>query len=424
MKRILSLILAGVLSISLLASCSSTPTESTDGAEQPAAETQGDDAPSGDTVNLDLWHYWNDAGQQQVLADLSSSFTAQNPNITVGLTNIPYGEYTQKILTAAVSGDAPDLLMYGNNETSVLAEAGVLSVMSEIVLEGGYEDRLLPEILNTHYYNGEYYGMPIYGNCLALFYNKEYVPEPPTTWDELMTMAAEITTPDMHAIAVSAIENEEGTFQFLPFLWSAGADLDTLDSENGIAALNLYKELVDNGYMSQEVVNWEQQDVMLQFANGSAAMMVNGPWNVPNVESNAPDMDWGITVLPALEEGGSASILGGESFGISTNADVENAQIFFDFVYAPENYLQLVKDLGQLPPELSLLEDEYYANDPIYGPFSQNLIVAKARAYGPDYNEMSKAIQVAITSTLTGLQTPEEAMTEAASVVNGLLPQE
>ena len=68
--------------------------------------------------------------------------------------------------------------------------------------------------------------------------------------------------------------------------------------------------------------------------------------------------------------------------------------------------------------------DSYYQDDPLKKAFADNLMVAKPRAYGPDYNEMSKAIQTAITASLSGMKSPEEAMKEAADVAGPLLEKQ
>lgn len=377
---------------------------------------------SGAKTELELWHYW-DGPNQKLMEEYAAKFNEQSEDIEVTVAYVPIGEFNQKVLTAASAGKGPDILIYGVDANATLAASGVLGDMTDIVKEGGFEERILPEVLRAHDVDGKYYGLPIYSNCLGLFYNKDMIETPPKTWDELMTVAEEVTTDETYAISFCAFETEEGVFQFLPWLWSAGADLDSLDSENGIAAMTLYKDLVDKGYASKEVVGWSQQDAMLQFASGRAAMMVNGPWQVPAIAEQNADLNYGVSVLPALNEGESASILGGESFGISTNADMDAAKEFFDWIYSEEVYDGFLKGMGQLPAEEALLMDDYYQNDPVQKAFADNLLVAKPRAYGVNYNEMSKAIQTAISATLSGMQTPEEAMKEAAAVVTPLLEQ-
>lgn len=419
MKKWLCALIAVCLAAGMISGCSdnSSSENSSTASENSANESQV----STEKKEVELWHYW-DGANQQLIQEYADQFNSQSDSVSVTVTYIPYAEYTQKVLTAATGGNVPEILVYGNNDTATLAESGVLGTMTDTVKDGGFEERILPEVLKSHEYNGEYYGLPIYANCLGLFYNKDMVETPPTTWDELMQMAPELTTSDTYALAFCAAESEEGVYQFLPWLWSAGADLDTIDSPEGIEALTLYKNLVDNGYVSKEVVGWSQQDVMIQFTSGRAAMMVNGPWQVPTIASEAPELNYGVTVLPALEEGGSASILGGESFGVAEGADMESATAFFDWIFSDEIYVDFLRDLGQMPAEEELLMDSYYQDDPVQKAFVDNLLVAKPRAYGASYNEMSKAIQTAITGTLSGVKTPEEAMQEAASIIDPLLP--
>src|SRR2546430_17708794 len=48
-------------------------------------------------------------------------------------------------------------------------------------------------------------------------------------------------------ITLAGIGTEEGTFQFLPFFWGAGANLRQLDSPEAVAAPGLWTGLVEAG---------------------------------------------------------------------------------------------------------------------------------------------------------------------------------
>ncbi len=100
---------------------------------------------------------------------------------------------------------------------------------------------------------------------------------PPTTWDELAAAAQRLTSGDRFGLALSAIRTEEGVFQFLPFLWQAGGDLDTF-ATYGATALSFLDDLVAKGSLSEQCVGWSQQDVNTRFLNRRAAMQINGPW--------------------------------------------------------------------------------------------------------------------------------------------------
>ncbi|KUL45148.1 extracellular solute-binding protein [Streptomyces regalis] len=113
-------------------------------------------------------------------------------------------------------------------------------------------------------------GIPNQSDCLALYYNiwmlQDAGVRPPTTWDELASAAERLTSGDRFGLALSAIRTEEGVFQFLPFLWQAGGDLDTFATD-GATALSFLDDLIAKGSLSEQCVGWTQQDVNTRFLN-------------------------------------------------------------------------------------------------------------------------------------------------------------
>ena len=95
------------------------------------------------------------------------------------------------------------------------------------------------------------YGIPDNSNCLVLWHNTAFTDPAeialPADWDELRKAAAALTEGDRMGLAVSAVKSEEGTFQWLPFLWETGEDIPTIDSDGGQRALQLWVDLVNKG---------------------------------------------------------------------------------------------------------------------------------------------------------------------------------
>ena len=90
-----------------------------------------------------------------------------------------------------------------------------------------------------------------YSNCLAIMYNKDIFdemgleyPDSGWTWDDFKDMTAKTTTADHYGLTMSLIKSEEGTFDVLPFIWQAGADYDSLDSEGAREALTMILSLI------------------------------------------------------------------------------------------------------------------------------------------------------------------------------------
>ena len=130
-------------------------------------------------------------------------------------------------------------------------------------------------------------------------------PAPPQTWDKLTETASKTTESPVYGIAFSAVNTEEATWQWEPFLWSNGGSLADLSSKDAQTALGLWVDWVKKGYASKGVANWNQQDVPNEFISGRAATMVMGPWQLANVKKSR--IDFGIVTIPVPKEGGKIS---------------------------------------------------------------------------------------------------------------------
>ena len=109
---------------------------------------------------------------------------------------------------------------------------------------------------------------------ISFFYRTDLIETPPTNCTELYETAKAVATDDMYGFAMAG-EGEDGVFQFLPFLWSAGADLDNVAAPGGVEALDLLSKMIDEGLMSKDTVTNSQEDARVLFETGRAAMMLN-----------------------------------------------------------------------------------------------------------------------------------------------------
>ncbi|MGH3169164.1 MAG: extracellular solute-binding protein [Trebonia sp.] len=74
----------------------------------------------------------------------------------------------------------------------------------------------------------------------------------------------------------SGINTEEGSFQFLPWFWGAGASLTKLDSPQAIAALSLWTAWIKDGYAPNSVIQDTQTTSWQEFQTGQFAFGENG----------------------------------------------------------------------------------------------------------------------------------------------------
>jgi multiple sugar transport system substrate-binding protein len=372
-------------------------------------------------VTLKLWDYFNPAGNGYL--GLISDYMKANPNIKIQRTTIPFADLKQKLLQGAASGQLPDIVVIDNPDHSSFAALGALTDLTDQVSAWGKADQYFPGPWKSTVWKGKNYGVPNNSNCLALFYNKDMFQKagvtPPTNWDELHSTAKKLTKSGVYGFSMSLVKSEEGTFQFLPFLWEAGADLDTIDSPAAVSALQYLVNSVKEGLLSSEALNWVQQDAITQFIAQKAAMCINGPWQVPGLKQNAK-FSWGVVPLPKGQQ--SASILGGENWAIpKTSQHVKEAWDFIQWTQQPTQLKSYIVTDDRLPSTKDLAQDAAFQKDPNLSVFVNSLEVAKPRAYGPNYPKISNAVQQAFQSAIAGQTSAANALQQAAQTIKPLL---
>lgn len=404
-----------------LASC--TPTASPTGGNA-APSSAGTSAPAASATTIAWWDYMSDANGAALDTQMAKYMEA-HPDIKIERTYIPFADLKQKLLQGAAAGQLPDVVLIDNPDHSSFAALGILADLTDVVKAWGQESNYFAGPWASTVFQGRNFGIPDNSNCLVNWYNKTFTEaagvQPPTNWEELKETAATLTQGERYGFAVSAVKSEEGTFQWLPFLWMTGEDLATLDSEGGRAALQLWVDLVNDGYMSRGILNWTQGDVKGQFVNGLAAMMVNGPWQIPVIKEEAPDLSWDVATLPAQKQG--ASILGGENTAIiKGSAHIEAAWRLLTWRQEPENLKAYLLQAGKLPSNAAMAQDVAWTGDPVLNVFIEQLKVAKPRNYGPNYPEISNAIQEMLQAAISGQKTVDAAVAEAQAKITPLLP--
>ncbi|GHO66958.1 ABC transporter substrate-binding protein [Ktedonobacter sp. SOSP1-52] len=373
-------------------------------------------------VTLTIWDYFNPpgAGYLQLLADYSKA----KPNVKIQRTAIPFADLKQKIIQGAAARQLPDILVIDNPDHQAFSSMGILADLTSQISSWGQGNEYITGPWTSTTWKNKNYGIPNNSNCLALYYNADMLKKagvnPPTNWDELHDATKKLTTKGVYGLSMSLVQSEEGTFQFLPFLWEAGADLNSLDSPEATTALQFLVDLTKERLLSMDALNWTQQDAMTQWTAGKSALCINGPWNLPAARSNAK-FNWDVVPLPKNKQ--AASILGGENWTITATS--QHQAEAWEFIKWTQELSVLKKCLlgnGTLPSRLDLGTDSAFIQDPKQAVFVKALTTAKPRAYGPNYPKISNYVQQAFQAAISGQKSASAALQAASQSVKPLLP--
>ncbi len=393
----------------------------------------GTQSSSGGKITITEMDYWSIASQSAILNKLFSQYETLHPNVTIQRNAVPFGDLIPKADQEAASHTLPNLIAMDNPDVAAFASTGALTQLDSYFPGQFNTSNYYAGPLQTTLYQGKTYSLPVGSNDLALFYNiKDFQAaglNPPATWSDLTADAKLLTKGDTFGFAFSAISDEEATFQYEPFLWSDQGDLSQVDSTQGVAALQLLTDMVSNGSASKAVLTWNQPDVATQFGEGHAAMMENGPWELPVLEQQYNmkyGTDFGVVTMPVPQAGGKAEVpLGGEEWCIPVSSNSAAVQATIDLVKWLEEPAQLVQfdeGFGYIPALKSAAQTVLQAN-PELSVFASEFDTARARTaqLGAKYPKVSQVIWTAMQSALSGSQTPQAALTQAQQQISAIL---
>lgn len=364
-----------------------------------------------------LDYYTDEPGKSQIGAMLTACGTSIGVG-TIDREAVPGPTLIQKVLQQASSKSLPDVLMLDNPDIQQIADTGALAPLGDFGLTAdGYAPGPVAAATSA---DGKLYGLQPGANTIAIFYRKDVLEKagvkPPTTWAELRAAAKKLTSGKQYGFAFNATADYEGAWQFLPPMWSNGGDETDLKSPKVAEALQLWKDLVDDGSASKSVVNWKQSDVNDQFIAGKAAMMLNGPWQEPALDK--AKVDYGVVPFPVNNPGDtSVAPLGGEAWTVPMTGDqarMTKAAELVKCMNSDENQMLRAKQGGLVPTKLALAS-QFKQEVPAMAGFTDAVAQARARTgkLGAKWPDTAKIIYTGVQLVLTGQAPPAEAMAKA-----------
>lgn len=377
-------------------------------------------------VTINLWTVDRPGEYHYKMAE---EFSAKNPDIKVNVRSVQFPDMVNELAKAMATGEAPDVTYIDNPDVALFASRKLLLDLKPMIDKSSVIklDQIFPGPLASVSYKGGVYGIPRGANTIALYYNADMFKaagldpnKPPQTWDELYADAKKLTNKEkgIYGLAFSAAASEEGTFQFLPWLQMAGGDYNKVNVPGGVEALTLWKKFIDEGLASRDTLIRGQWDSTGTFNAGNAAMDISGPWELPRMSKDAK-FDFRVALLPVPKEGAPrASALGeGDNVIVANSKHPKEAFRFIEYMY--EQMPRVWNEFGYMPAYPVKVDDPKYPQ--AYAIFNESMKFARNRGPSPDWAKISKAIQTAIQTTLTGQSSPENALAAAQKSIDGVL---
>jgi raffinose/stachyose/melibiose transport system substrate-binding protein len=322
-----------------LAGCSTSPT----------------DEGGGDV--LTLWHYESQTSAMGVAWNEAIRVFEEETGATVEFEEKSFEQIRQTASQVLNSNEAPDILEYnkGNATAGLLSSQGLLTPITEVVEEYGWDGLLAPAIQTTARYSedgvmgsGEWFGVPNYGEFVTVYYNEDAFAELgleiPTTTDEFTAVLDAFVAAGITPLAEAGLEYPLGQLWYQLALQQA--DRQWVDDyqlyENPVdwqgpeitAATETLVEWVDKGYISPDVTGLKAEDAGVAFISGEAPIFVSGSWWYGRLVDEITDFEFGLFPFPDAELSLGS---GGNMWVVPENAkNKELAYEFIDITMRPE----------------------------------------------------------------------------------------
>lgn len=333
----------------------------------------------------------------------------------------------------AVSGELPDIGMVDSPDMASYISLGVFEDITEELEAWEDLEQFYPgPLLSCQDADGKYYGIPNNSNCLALACNMDVLraagfENPPTTWDEFRKVCEATTdaSTGTYGFAMCAIGTEEGTFQILPWVYSAGGNIDDLSSPEATKGIQFLSDLVKDGLMSKEVVNWQQSEAFNAFCAGKAAMVESGTWQLADIDEKiAGTFEYQYALLPKDKE--YASTIGGENFGVCTGSEHREECIeFLKYLMSAQNNADFTAAAAKLPVRKDAVSlNELFTTDERYKIFNEGMNYARARGPHAQWPTLSEAFYTATQQSMLGEKSVEDALKQAADTIAPIVKED
>lgn len=295
---------------------------------------------------------------------------------TVEFVTVPDADFRNKMSISAPAGEGPDAFGPIAHDWFGLFQAqGIASEIPDAAVQGPQD--FVPVTAELTRIDGKLYALPLFLESVALIYNKDMVPEAPTTWDALVSTAAGLTQePDTYGFGFPLLEqyHEGGFFHgFGSYIFKVeNGVVNTedigLNNPGGVEAAKFLRDMYHKKQppMPEAAIDRANQGPAQEsmMEQGQLAMTINGPWRENSL--TAAGINYGVAKLPTLPNGQPMRPFAGLQ-GMLVNAYGEQLEASLDFITfltGTNSAVELFKVEKKVPARLSAQESETVKADP------------------------------------------------------------
>ncbi len=336
LKKILSLLLAGVLLVSL-SGCG----------------TSDEKKSSGEKTKISF-SYWNSEETVRPLLDLLAE---KLPDIEIEYNYVANSSYGTAIQTKLTAGSGDDIMAFSELSVITLGPQGLIDDVTE-----RYGDMFAESGTQPYTVEGKIYAVPMLNWYEGIFYNKaifkEHNIEIPTTFDEFIAVCEKLNSKGVKPLTIGAKDGATllksclGYVQSEYILTDAASDFDakfekgeTTLAGNWDPYIKEWTKLIEKEIITTDALGIDDNQALDEFATGKVAMWASGCWSYENIKQKNIALEFGMfPYLGSTPE--KSSLVGASGAGLAVNSKSKNKEAAYrvmDVICSPEGQQALIE---------------------------------------------------------------------------------
>lgn len=416
------------------------------GEDAESSEMESDPDNPGEDIELEFWTFVDNHADFLIAQAERFNEENDNYNIIIKSSTAEFGEMHDRLLVALQSGSgAPDLVDIEIGRFGTFTRGDVaLHPLNDVV--DPYRDELVEERLAPYEVDGVPYGIDYHLGAYVMYYNQEIMDEAGVdvdaivTWDDYIEAGKQVVA---NTDAWMATVETGGPFSIRgPMLQNGGGVYNEsneliIDSPENVEAVEMVASMVHEHEIATVAPGGDHHDPTFfeAFNSGEFASLWMPQWYMIRFPDQMPDTEGNMLVrpLPAFEEGGMVSTMGGGTgTAITRQIDESKLEAAKEFLgYAKLTYdaqVRLWTELGFDPfrndvyedPQLSD-EDPWFAGEQVMANLQPMFDRLAPEYTGPRYPEASTAlVEIVAYETLEEGADAQEALTKASDQIRSL----
>ena len=389
----------------------------------------------------------NDAesGWKEMVTSTNNAFRAKHGDVEVDVQYQTWGDHLTKLDAALAGGTAPDVVEFGNTETTRYMASRLLQDLTTQTKSFPNSSTWLKALKDSCTYNGRLYCVPYYAGARAVIYRKDQykaagIKGTPKSLAEFQAAGQKLMKRYGKQRNYSALYFPgRYVWASMAFVYDYGGKIaerkngkwtGTLSSPKAIQGLSKLKQIVRSLSRANKTGDEANPQQSLVFSKGRVGSFIGNGWEWPyalDTKVGNPSLanKMGAYPMPSRTKGKfMPAFLGGSDVGVPVTS--KNKSLAYDWIriFTSTNSMRQLATIGKQIPNTTSLAN-VNAKNPQLAPFAN---ASKSSFFVPTAPnwvkvENAKVLQTMLSAIITGRDSVAKAAKRASNQITNILNQ-